>query len=65
MIRISPSAACIESSAKSARPASGARSQSADAVRRQVYACGDLDRLESWAQRAMHVTDAAQLFAPE
>ncbi|MFJ3757064.1 hypothetical protein [Streptomyces sp. NPDC090080] len=36
-----------------------------DAVRRQVYACGDLDRLESWAQRAMHVTDAAELFAPE
>ncbi|MGW4875399.1 hypothetical protein ACWEPI_02420 [Streptomyces sp. NPDC004262] len=36
-----------------------------NAVRRQVYACGDLDRLESWAQRAMHVTDAAELFAPE
>ncbi|MEU8934607.1 hypothetical protein AB0D30_32570 [Streptomyces sp. NPDC048409] len=36
-----------------------------DAVRRQVYACGDLDRLESWAQRAMRVTDAAELFAPE
>ncbi|MFJ9345854.1 hypothetical protein [Streptomyces sp. NPDC101237] len=36
-----------------------------DDVRRQVHACGDLDRLESWAQRAMRVTDAAELFAQE
>ncbi|MFD8721135.1 hypothetical protein ACFV2H_24905 [Streptomyces sp. NPDC059629] len=33
-----------------------------DAVREQVEACTELDRLEVWAQRAMHVTDAAELF---
>lgn len=35
------------------------------AVREQVHACTDPDRLETWAQCAMHVTDAAELFAEE
>ncbi|MFF5146005.1 hypothetical protein ACFY6U_40880 [Streptomyces sp. NPDC013157] len=33
-----------------------------DAVRERVGACTDLDQLEVWAQRAVHVTDAAELF---
>ncbi|MER5790987.1 hypothetical protein [Streptomyces sp. NPDC001980] len=33
-----------------------------DSVREQVDACTDLDQLEIWAQRAVHVTDAAELF---
>lgn len=36
-----------------------------DSVREQVEACTDLDRLEAWAQRAMHVTDAAELFVEQ
>jgi flagellar biosynthesis/type III secretory pathway protein FliH len=36
-----------------------------DAVRERVLACEDLDRLELWAQRAVHATDAAELFAGE
>jgi hypothetical protein len=36
-----------------------------DAVRQRVDACTDLDRLEVWAQRAVHATDAAELFATE
>ncbi|MBP2049585.1 hypothetical protein J2Z21_002516 [Streptomyces griseochromogenes] len=36
-----------------------------DAVREQVEACTDLDRLEAWAQRAVHATDAAELFVGE
>ncbi|MGY4980430.1 hypothetical protein ACWCYL_25330 [Streptomyces sp. 900105755] len=34
-----------------------------DSVRERVGACTDLDQLEIWAQRAVHVTDAAELFA--
>ncbi|MGW2572514.1 hypothetical protein [Streptomyces sp. NPDC001537] len=33
-----------------------------DSVRGRVDACTDLDQLEIWAQRAVHVTDAAELF---
>jgi hypothetical protein len=33
-----------------------------DAVRERVEACTDLDQLEVWAQRAVHATDAAELF---
>ncbi|MGW3451724.1 hypothetical protein [Streptomyces sp. NPDC001076] len=33
-----------------------------DSVRERVDACTDLDQLEIWAQRAVHVTDAAELF---
>ncbi|MFD4504341.1 hypothetical protein [Streptomyces sp. NPDC058457] len=33
-----------------------------DSVRKRVDACADLDQLEIWAQRAVHVTDAAELF---
>ncbi|MET8942128.1 hypothetical protein ABZX30_00660 [Streptomyces sp. NPDC004542] len=33
-----------------------------DAVRERVNACADLDRLEVWAQRAVHAEDAAELF---
>ncbi|GGR79168.1 hypothetical protein GCM10010236_37280 [Streptomyces eurythermus] len=36
-----------------------------DAVRERVLACEDLDRLEVWAQRAVHATNAAELFADE
>jgi hypothetical protein len=36
-----------------------------DAVRERVLACADPDQLEVWAQRAVHVTDAAELFATE
>ncbi|MFI0436616.1 hypothetical protein ACH4RF_02365, partial [Streptomyces eurythermus] len=36
-----------------------------DAVRERVLACEDLDRLEVWAQRAVHATDAVELFACE
>lgn len=36
-----------------------------DAVRDRVNACTDLNRLEVWAQRAMHAEDAAELFAGE
>ncbi|MGW0413941.1 hypothetical protein ACWDZX_22100, partial [Streptomyces collinus] len=39
--------------------------QLADAIREQVEACTDLDQLETWAQRAVHATDAAELFAEE
>ncbi|MFK0103526.1 hypothetical protein [Streptomyces sp. NPDC091217] len=35
------------------------------AVRERVTACKDLDQLETWAQRAMHVTRAAELFVEE
>lgn len=35
------------------------------AERERVDACTDLDRLERWAQRAVHVTDAAELFVEE
>ncbi|SEE68361.1 hypothetical protein SAMN05216533_3239 [Streptomyces sp. Ag109_O5-10] len=36
-----------------------------ESVREQVDACTELDQLEVWAQRAVHVTDAAELFAEE
>ncbi|RPE41267.1 hypothetical protein EDD90_4350 [Streptomyces sp. Ag109_O5-1] len=36
-----------------------------DAVRERADACTELDRLEVWAQRAMHVTDATDLFVEE
>ncbi|WP_324614476.1 hypothetical protein [Streptomyces sp. MMG1121] len=34
-----------------------------DAVRERVSTCTDLDQLEVWAQRAVHATDAEELFA--
>jgi hypothetical protein len=33
-----------------------------DSVRRRVETCSDEDLLEIWARRAMHVTDAQDLF---
>lgn len=36
-----------------------------DAVRERVGACTDLEQLEVWAQRAVHVGDDAELFAGE
>ncbi|GAA3830443.1 hypothetical protein GCM10022403_074560 [Streptomyces coacervatus] len=36
-----------------------------DAVRERVEACTDLDQLEVWAQRAVHATEAAELFVGE
>ncbi|MER5909197.1 hypothetical protein ABT124_01520 [Streptomyces sp. NPDC001982] len=36
-----------------------------DTVRERVMACTDLDRLEIWAQRAVHAMDATELFAGE
>ncbi|GGR79182.1 hypothetical protein [Streptomyces eurythermus] len=36
-----------------------------DAVREQVLACTDFDQLEVWGQRAVHATNAAELFADE
>ncbi|MFF9670364.1 hypothetical protein ACF1GS_01480 [Streptomyces eurythermus] len=36
-----------------------------DSVRERVLACEDLGRLEVWAQRAVHATDAVELFACE
>ena len=35
------------------------------AARERVKACTDLDRLEVWAQRALQVTDSAELFVEE
>lgn len=32
------------------------------AVRKRVTACSDPDQLMEWAQRAVHATDAAELF---
>ncbi|OLZ67226.1 hypothetical protein AV521_25600 [Streptomyces sp. IMTB 2501] len=37
----------------------------ADGTRGRVTACTDLAQLEVWAQRAVHATDAAELFAAE
>ncbi|MBP2050700.1 hypothetical protein J2Z21_003639 [Streptomyces griseochromogenes] len=37
--------------------------QVTDAVRERVEACTELDQLEVWAQRAVHATDSAELFA--
>ncbi|GGS46228.1 hypothetical protein GCM10010206_04990 [Streptomyces cinerochromogenes] len=34
-------------------------------VRERVEGCTDLDRLESWAQRAVHATKATELFTDE
>lgn len=36
-----------------------------DSVRERVQSCTDLDQLEAWAQRAVHATNAAELFAEE
>jgi hypothetical protein len=36
-----------------------------DDVRERVEACTDLDKLEEWAQRAVHAADAAELFVDE
>ncbi|MEU2931138.1 hypothetical protein ABZ636_40105 [Streptomyces sp. NPDC007251] len=36
-----------------------------DSVRERVMACTGLDRLQTWAQRAVHATEAAELFADE
>ncbi|MFF7097016.1 hypothetical protein ACFY9A_32165 [Streptomyces rubradiris] len=36
-----------------------------DAVRERVLACEDLDQLEVWTQRAVHATNAAELFTDE
>lgn len=36
-----------------------------DAVRERVGACTDLEQLEVWARRAVHVGDGAELFAGE
>ncbi|WP_434097713.1 hypothetical protein [Streptomyces mirabilis] len=33
-----------------------------DPVRLRVRACSDLDQLKIWSERAIHVTEAAQLF---
>ncbi|WP_225826951.1 hypothetical protein [Streptomyces naphthomycinicus] len=33
-----------------------------DEVRERVEACMDLDQLEVWAQRAVHATEAKELF---
>ncbi|WP_333764242.1 hypothetical protein [Streptomyces sp. IBSBF 2390] len=36
-----------------------------DAVRERVETCTDLDQLETWARRAVHATDATELFTME
>jgi hypothetical protein len=36
-----------------------------EAVRERVLHCTDLDRLELWAERAVHATTAEDLFAGE
>ncbi|MGW0768638.1 hypothetical protein [Streptomyces sp. NPDC002676] len=36
-----------------------------DEVRERVEACTDLDQLETWARRAVHAIDAAELFSEE
>lgn len=36
-----------------------------DAVRERVMDCSDLAQLEIWAQRAVHTTDATELFDTE
>ncbi|MFD7473125.1 hypothetical protein ACFV8Z_13270 [Streptomyces sp. NPDC059837] len=33
-----------------------------DPVRLRVRACSDLDQLKAWSERAIHVTEAADLF---
>jgi hypothetical protein len=34
-------------------------------IRERVESCSDLDRLEAWAQRAVHATSAEALFADD
>ncbi|MFE1288541.1 hypothetical protein [Streptomyces sp. NPDC058751] len=36
-----------------------------DSTRLRVQACSDLEQLKVWSERAVHVTDPADLFAPE
>ncbi|MHB9864490.1 hypothetical protein [Streptomyces sp. YIM S03343] len=36
-----------------------------DDVRERVISCTDLDQLETWAKRATHASEAAELFTEE
>ncbi|MGV4985997.1 hypothetical protein ACVB8T_28290, partial [Streptomyces sp. NRAIS3] len=36
-----------------------------DAIRERVMTCTDLAQLENWAQRAVHASEATELFAEE
>ncbi|WP_256339575.1 hypothetical protein [Streptomyces sp. 1222.5] len=36
-----------------------------DAVRERVETCTDLDQLDTWARRAVHATDATELFTEQ
>ncbi|MFS4095948.1 hypothetical protein [Streptomyces sp. AF1A] len=36
-----------------------------DSVRERVMDCSDLDQLDVWGRRAVHATDAAELFTEE
>ncbi|WP_406837621.1 hypothetical protein ACICHK_17420 [Streptomyces sp. AHU1] len=35
-----------------------------DSTRLRVQTCSDLEQLKTWSERAVHVTDPADLFAP-
>ncbi|WP_405908170.1 MULTISPECIES: hypothetical protein [unclassified Streptomyces] len=39
--------------------------QVSDSVRLRVQACTDLDQLKIWSERAVHVTDPADLFTAD
>ncbi|WP_328555087.1 MULTISPECIES: hypothetical protein [unclassified Streptomyces] len=39
--------------------------QVSESVRLRVQACSDLEQLKPWSERAVHVTDPADLFTPE
>ncbi|MFH8340443.1 hypothetical protein [Streptomyces sp. AM6-12] len=36
-----------------------------DTARARIEACTDLDQLKAWAERAVHVAEAGELFAEE
>ncbi|MGW0970889.1 hypothetical protein [Streptomyces sp. NPDC002516] len=36
-----------------------------ESTRLRVRACSDLEQLKIWSERAVHVTDPADLFTPE
>ncbi|WP_406330634.1 hypothetical protein [Streptomyces sp. NBC_00203] len=36
-----------------------------ESVRLRVEACSDLDQLKAWLERALHVTDAEDLFSAQ
>ncbi|MFR9791106.1 hypothetical protein ACL07V_21015 [Streptomyces sp. MB22_4] len=36
-----------------------------DTARERIETCTDLDQLETWAERAVHATDAHELFTDE